>query len=84
MGNPSPVFGVRGVKIQDPRVVGSRHLKATLQESGVSLDAIAFGCGDQAATVGAGRVDAAFRLEVNEYRGRTTLQAKICALSEPG
>lgn len=83
MGNPSPVFGVRGVRLQDPRVVGTNHLKATLQGAGASIDAIAFGCGDRATGIGSGRVDAAFRLELNEYRGRVTLQAKICALSDP-
>ncbi len=83
MGNPAPVFGVRGVRLQDPRIVGTNHLKATLQGTGATIDAIAFGCGDRAAGIGGGRVDAAFRLELNEYRGRVTLQAKICALSDP-
>ncbi|MBA2292071.1 MAG: single-stranded-DNA-specific exonuclease RecJ [Gemmatimonadales bacterium] len=83
MGNPAPVFGVRGVHLQDPRVVGTNHLKGTLQGGSATIDAIAFGCGDQVSILHRGRIDAAFRLEVNEYRGRVTLQAKICALTEP-
>jgi len=83
MGNPSPIFGVRGVRLGAPRVVGSNHLKTTLQGDGCSLDAIGFDWGDRLDSLGTGPVDAAFRVERNEYQGRSSLQARICSLA-PG
>ena len=81
MGNAAPVFGVRQVMLQGAKVVGGRHLKATLQAGGASLDMIAFGWGDQAEVLANAPVDVAFRIETNEYRGQVTLQARVCALA---
>jgi single-stranded-DNA-specific exonuclease len=63
-------------------VVGQGHLKLTLASRGTRLDAIGFGMGALAAEPGFGAslVDAAFRLEENHYRGRTSLQARIVDL----
>ena len=44
------------------------------------LCAIGFGWADRVPWLGTGLVDAAFRLERNEYRGQTTLQARLLAL----
>lgn len=81
MGNPAPVFGVRGVQLAGARTVGSNHLKATIAGAGRSLDAIAFNWADRAAHLTGGAVDVAFRLERNEWQGRTSLQARVVALS---
>lgn len=78
-GFPEPrfdgVFDVVGA-----RLVGERHLKLRLQPEGVStpLDAIAFravdaGWGEDVA----GWVRAVYRLEVNAWRGRETLQLVV-------
>jgi single-stranded-DNA-specific exonuclease len=84
MGNPGPVFGVRGVQLSSPRRVGSGHLKATLVEGASRLPAIGFGMFEQLDPLGSGPVDAAFRLERNEWNGSTALQARLLALTPAG
>ncbi len=84
MGNPSPVYGARQVRLEAPRTVGGHHLKCVLQGEGRSLDAIAFGWADRVAWLGDGMVDVAFRLERNLYQGRSSLQARVVALTPPG
>ena len=80
MGNPAPVFGMRGARLAGARTVGSNHLKATLDGVGRSLDAIAFNWADRASGLEGHPVDVAFRLERNEWQGRSTLQARVVAL----
>ena len=58
------------------RVVGERHLRLVLKRDDRVADAIAF---DQA-PLGAGRVRALYRLGINDYRDRETLQLVIEAL----
>ncbi|MDX2193120.1 MAG: single-stranded-DNA-specific exonuclease RecJ [Gemmatimonadales bacterium] len=82
MGNPAPVFGVRGVRLADRRAVGGGdHLKGVLDDGARRLDAIAFQWGARAAALGQGPLDCAFRLEENRYRGATALQARVLALA---
>ncbi len=80
LGNPGPVFGARGIQWGAPRIVGSGHLKGTLTSHGTKLDAIAFGWAERAPDL-AKPVDVAFRLEENSYNGRTSLQARVVAIS---
>lgn len=79
-GNPSPVLGVRGVRLARRAVVGSGHLKGLLEDGEARLSAIGFQWADRAAGLGEGLVDAAFRLETNDWQGLSTLQARLCAL----
>ncbi len=83
MGNPGPVFGLRDVELRNVRTLSGNHLKASLVAGGRELDAIGFGWADRVPWL-AGRADAAFRLEENTYNGRTSLQARLVALSPPG
>jgi single-stranded-DNA-specific exonuclease len=83
LGNPGPVFGARGVTWGSPKIVGSGHLKGSLTSNGAKLDAIAFGWGDRAPDLSK-PVDVAFRLEENRFNGRTTLQARVVAISATG
>ena len=82
MGNPGPLLVVRGARVEGARVVGDGHLKATLSAGPTSLDAIGFRMADAhpPAELNGGRYDVAFRLERNEFRGRTTAQAKLVDL----
>ena len=82
MGNPSPVFGTRAVRLEGARRVGGGHLKGTLADGGERLPAIGFNWADRAPQ--AERVDVAFRLEQNEWMGGVTLQARIVALTAHG
>jgi len=79
-GNPSPVLGVRGVRLARRAIVGSGHLKGVLEDGDAQLAAIGFQWADRAAGLGDGPVDVAFRLETNDWQGFSTLQARLCAL----
>ena len=47
-GNPSPKFAFANVRIAFAKIVGSNHVKCTIQgEDGAKLEAIAFRCVDQ-------------------------------------
>ncbi len=81
MGNAAPVLGTRRVRLQGVRTVGSNHLKATIAAGGRAIDAIGFGWADRAEGLDNELVDVAFRLERNEYRGTSSLQARLLALS---
>jgi single-stranded-DNA-specific exonuclease len=80
-GNPSPVFGVRGVRFTSRSIVGNGHLKGFLEDGTGRLCTIGFQWADRVPWLGDGLVDAAFRIETNEWNGFSTLQARLCALS---
>jgi single-stranded-DNA-specific exonuclease len=80
-GNASPVFGVRGVRLTGRSRVGNGHLKGTLDDGATRLSAIGFQWADRVPWLGDGLVDAAFRLESNDWNGYSTLQARLCALA---
>ena len=81
MGNPAPVFGVRGVGLTARQRVGVNHLRGTLLGPDGSLGAIAFRMADRLGDLGEGPIDATFRLELNEFRGQTSLQARVLSLA---
>ncbi len=84
-GFPEPVFDGE-FRIADARVVGDRHLKMRLKAADLTagargtelIEAIAFGYiggGTEDPQVCSGaRVQLAYRLEINEYRGNQTVQ----------
>ncbi len=80
-GNASPVFGVRGVRFTNRGVVGSGHLKGLLDDGTTRLPVIGFQWADRVPWLGDELVDAAIRIECNEWNGISTLQARLCALS---
>ena len=79
IGNPSPVLLARNVTLAaPPRLVGKDGLKFVLDTGTGSLDALGWGFAHRAAEFQAGsKVDIAFRLERDEYRGQSYLQARI-------
>jgi single-stranded-DNA-specific exonuclease len=80
-GNASPVFGARGVRFTNRSIVGSGHLKGLLDDGTTRLSVIGFQWADRVPWLGDELVDAAFRIECNEWNGISTLQARLCALS---
>jgi len=80
MGNPAPVFGVRGIGFTRRQVVGDNHLRGTFQQRDDMLSAIAFQQADRLSWLNDDPVDAALRLEQNEYRGIATLQARVLSV----
>jgi len=77
--NPSPVFVTRGVTLAaPPRVVGKDGLKLVLTDNGRELVALGWGMGPRAQELDAGVIiDVAFRLERDEWNGRSILQARL-------
>ncbi len=83
IGNPTPVLLARNVTIaRPPRVIGEDGLKLVLDTGTGSLDAIGWGLAGRAAEFQPGtKVDIAFRLERDDYRGESYLQARIADIS---
>jgi single-stranded-DNA-specific exonuclease len=78
-GNPEAVFVSRDARVRAARTVGSegKHLKLTLQdERGMTIDSIGFRLGYLLPELPS-HVDVMYRLEVNEYNGRRTLQLNL-------
>ncbi|HVH68565.1 MAG TPA: single-stranded-DNA-specific exonuclease RecJ [Gemmatimonadales bacterium] len=81
-GNPAPVFGVRHARAVGARRVGTNHLRFTLDDESGALPAIAFQWADVIPDHWLGeRLDVAFRLERDEWQGRTTLQARVASMA---
>lgn len=79
-GNPEPVFLLKGAKIVDSRLVGQKqnHLQLDLDAQGQPVKAIAFNFGEHVPKIRPGQsYDVVFRLDVNEWRGKKSLQLKI-------
>ncbi len=81
-GNLRPVFCLRGATLERVQNVGqNRHLKLRLSKGSAQFDGIFFSataesCGCQPGS----RVDAAFYLQVNEFRGSRTVQLQMVDL----
>ena len=76
-GNPSPRFACTGLDIEGTRVVGkdASHLQVKVQGQGRQLDCIAFRrATDQGEIDNLASIDIAGELEINEWRGRRSLQ----------
>ena len=78
-GNPRPAFALLGATVDAIQSVGQgRHLKFRLSKGTCRFDAIFFSVTEQECGVTAGsRVDAAFYLQANTFRGNTTLQLQL-------
>jgi len=75
---PEPVFEGR-FKVMDKRIVGEKHLKLRLQADGNNriIDAIAFNITDEDWPEDSERINSAYRLGINEFRGNCQLQLFI-------
>ncbi|MCI9317161.1 MAG: single-stranded-DNA-specific exonuclease RecJ [Oscillospiraceae bacterium] len=81
-GNNRPVFALMGAKVESLQNVGqNRHLKLRLSKGPYHFDAIFFSAtaGECGAAAGM-RVDAAFHLQVNEFRGVSSVQLQLVDL----
>lgn len=80
MGNPSPTLLTRGVRLAErPRTVGKGGLKLCLQtDTGTPLEALGWTLGARIGEVDMTRTfDVAYRLERDEYQGRSRLQLRL-------
>ena len=78
-GNSRPVFCLRGATLERAQNVGqNRHLKLRLSKGSAQFDGIFFSAVSQTCGVAVGsRVDAAFYLQVNEFRGSRSVQLQM-------
>jgi len=71
-GFPQPVFSGE-FAVRNQRVVGEKHLKLRLEAGGRTLEAMRFNSAEQLPA----KVNAAYRVSVNEYNGMQSLQLVI-------
>ena len=77
-GHEQPCLVVENVRVQTARLVGTTHLLLTFREIAEDIRAIWFQGGQHQADMNPGvRVDVAFRLDLNVYRGETRLQMVV-------
>ena len=78
-GNPRPVFVLPGATVEAIQPVGQgKHLKLRLSKGSCRFDAIFFSVTPEECGMTAGsRIDAAFYLQINTFRGQTTLQLQL-------
>ena len=81
-GNDRPVFCLRGAVLESAQSVGqNRHLKVRLQKGRAVFEGIFFSVSAPEAGVSPlSRVDAAFYLQVNEFRGSRSVQLQLLDL----
>jgi single-stranded-DNA-specific exonuclease len=85
VGNPSPVLAMQRAQLSGPpRRIGADGVKFEIELPTCSVGAVAWGDATRDATLDVGApVDLAFRLERNEYRGRSSLQLKVQSARTP-
>ncbi len=81
MGNPEPLFLLRGVKVVSHRLIKDSHLKMSLAINGSIVDSIGFKM--------AGKfpvpefIDILFTPELNVWKGRKTVQLRLRDIRSP-
>ena len=81
-GNDRPVFCLRGALLESEQTVGqNRHLKVRLQKGHCSFEGIFFSVtAEELGLLPGSRVDAAFYLQINEFRGSRSIQLQMLDL----
>ena len=82
MGNPEPLFLLKGATVSGSRVLKGGHLKLQISSGGRSFEAIGFGLAEKWG--GEGRVDLLFSPGINVWNGKRTLQLAIKDLRVEG
>ncbi len=75
-GNREPIFVSRNLGVREARVVGTDHLKLTLNDGQIVMDAIAFRQGSWLEQLPP-RIDVAYQLEAQVWNGKPRLQLNI-------
>lgn len=80
IGNPTPVFSSKDVKVISAKTVGTdgSHLKLELEKDGKKINAIAFGKGEILPKLSSQKViDVVYNLTENTWNGNKSLQLKV-------
>jgi single-stranded-DNA-specific exonuclease len=85
VGNPGPVFGLEGLRLQGGlRRMGERHARFTLTDGTALLEVVAFGTREEVEQIvgsARGPLRAAIRLERDTWRGRDRLEGRLVGLA---
>ena len=79
IGNPGPLFAARGVTVASGATkIGADGLKFLVESPAGRLEAVGWGLASRAADIRQGAtIDLAYKLERNEFRGRSSLQLAV-------
>ena len=82
IGNPRPVFILRGAEAMAAKEVGKGHLRVGLRKGGVRLQGIGFGLASRypASSLGDQLVDVVFQLVIDRWKGVPRVQARVLDL----
>ncbi len=73
---PAPMFA-DSFEVLNQRILKDKHLKLKLQKGRQRFDAIRFNCADEFAKGVPERIQAVFRVEINEWNGTQTVQLML-------
>lgn len=77
-GNREPLFVSRNLVVRESRIVGTDHLKLTVGDGTILMDAIAFRQGSWFAQRNLpARIDVAYQFEAQVWNGKTRLQLNV-------
>lgn len=79
IGNPGPMFAARGVAVASAATkIGADGIKFAVEAGAGRMEAVGWGLAGRAGEVRPGAsLDLAFKLERNEFRGRSSLQLAV-------
>ncbi len=78
IGNPEPIFWSEDVRVKDQRVVGTGHVKLTLEQEGNVLSGIVWRWAEYCPLPD--RVDIAYKLKENCWKDQVTLQLEVAGM----
>lgn len=82
MGNPRPLFVMRGLKMLQASIVKERHVRMRLSSGGTVFEAMGFGLADRVPQ--ADRIDIAFTMDCNQWNGKRSLRLTLKDLRPAG
>ena len=75
--NPSPLFASKNLKVESVRLLSNdKHLKLTLKEDNIILNAIGFNLGNRQIHLG-DKVDLVYALELNKFNNVESIQLNV-------
>lgn len=82
MGNPRPLFLVRGAKVRDRNILKEKHVRLRIDVNGVVCEALGFNMADSIPV--SDHIDAVCSLDVNEWNCRRSLRLRLRDAREAG
>jgi len=75
IGNPRPVFALRGVRVKQKSIIKGRHVRMRIDTHGSMYDAIGFHMAERIPE--GDLLDIAFSLDINCWNGKKSLQLRL-------